>query len=187
MSSITENIAQEWFEIPGFSGVYSININGVVKNNGIRPHKIGRKPSGGVLKSTINAEGYWWVPLRGHINRKKQRSYSIHRLLALVFIPNPENKPCINHLNSVRTDNRLENLEWCTFSENNSHAHKFGNQKKFVGEKHSQSVLTDKQVLEIRQQYKKQYGAGILFAKKYNISRANLSAIVNNKVWKHLL
>lgn len=78
--------------------------------------KVWTKKQNKYLKPSIN-KGYWFVILR-----KDGKSYSrlIHRLIAEAFIPNPDNKPCIDHKNGKRQDNSLENLRWCTYDENNN-------------------------------------------------------------------
>lgn len=89
----------------------------------------------GIVRKNINGkifypkpykdvDGYLTVSLTdGEGNKKK---YRVHRIIALTFIPNPENKTEVNHINSVRDDNRVENLEWVTRSENMKHAFREG-------------------------------------------------------------
>ena len=67
------------------------------------------------LKYFLTEKGYLSVTIR---NNSKKRGYFVHRLVAETFIPNPENKPCVDHINTIRTDNRVENLRWVTPSEN---------------------------------------------------------------------
>ena len=82
----------------------------IVQRNGI-PRKV--KPV--LLRSRINNNGYISVSLH---NTTLPKLCSVHRLVALAFIPNPEGKPCVDHINTIRTDNRVCNLRWCTYSEN---------------------------------------------------------------------
>lgn len=71
------------------------------------------------LKQSLNDKGYCVVHILCHDG--KQRDRLVHRLVAKAYIPNPENKPTINHINEIKTDNRVENLEWATYLENNTH------------------------------------------------------------------
>ena len=90
---------------------YSISNKGRVKS------KI-RKGGGGFLKIQISNRGYPCVTLRNKDFSKKGHVFSVHRLLALSFIDNPNDYPCVDHINRIKTDNRLENLRWCTYSLN---------------------------------------------------------------------
>ena len=72
-------------------------------------------------------KGYKQVGLRDSNNEQNRDVLSVHRLVAQTYINNPENKTEVNHINSQRDDNRVENLEWATRSENNQHAWDFGN------------------------------------------------------------
>lgn len=71
------------------------------------------------LKVRTDGQGYLQVWLYTH---RKKRKFRVHRLVAKTFIPNPENKPFVNHINGIKSDNRAVNLEWCTRAENNEHA-----------------------------------------------------------------
>jgi hypothetical protein len=76
-----------------------------------------------ILKPVFNTGGYQQVTLH---NRIKSKNIVIHRLIAKAFIPNPENKPQVNHIDGNKSNNSVTNLEWCTCSENVKHAHKIG-------------------------------------------------------------
>jgi hypothetical protein len=79
-----------------------------------------------IMLKGISQKGYNYVTIS---NNNKYKLYLIHRLVAETFIPNSENKPQVNHINGIKTDNAVENLEWCTRSENMKHAYRLGLQK----------------------------------------------------------
>lgn len=97
---------EEWRDIPGYESLYQVSNHGRVKG----PR--------GVLRPFLSRDGY--LINTASLSRGRVRT-GVHRLVALAFIPNPEGKPQINHINGIKTDNRPENLEWVTCSENNLH------------------------------------------------------------------
>jgi len=101
------------YPIKDYEGLYS-----VTKNGEIYAHKRNH-----FLRQILINTGYKQLDLCKKNIRKKKK---IHRLVAETLLPNPENKPFVNHINGIKTDNRLENLEWVTSKENNSHAETLG-------------------------------------------------------------
>lgn len=109
-----------WRNIEGFNGAYKVSNMGRVKSlmrRYSRNGKIFKIKGKGILKNHINKRGYNYVSLS---KREKHKKYKVHRLVANAFIPNPGNKPFIDHIDGNKTNNNVNNLRWCTSKENNN-------------------------------------------------------------------
>lgn len=105
------------------------------------------------LKKTLHKrDGYFYYTL--FIGNGKNKKVKIHRLIALHYLPNPNNHPCINHIDGNKKNNSIKNLEWCTHSHNNKHAYDIGLKSKerpdIAGVKNFNSKFSERDLLEIR-------------------------------------
>lgn len=156
-----------WKPVKDYEGLYEVSNLGRVKSLKFPKHKI--------MKHTINGIGYTTV-------RLTKNNYSVnvasHRIIATAFIDNPLNKPNINHINAIRTDNRIENLEWATSKENFEHALMLGNVNPLC-EKNCNTKITNEIALDIyNSQESKKY-----LCKKYNVSIDVVNNIKAGRSW----
>ena len=141
-----------------------------VREDGVY-NKFGVRMMGSIYK------GYRRLYLNG-------KSYREHRLIAEKFIPNPDNKPEVNHIDGNKSNNSIENLEWVTSSENQLHSYRTGLRKPLTGEQKPCSKLSMKIAEEIRFRHKNGESMNSL-KKYYNVAYNTIWKIVNNKNWTH--
>ena len=167
---------------------YTILEDGTVSKHGGRGKQ-------GAITARKDRKGYMTVAIT--LSNGKRITTGLHRVLSTIFIDNPEDKPEVNHINGIKDDNRLENLEWCTRSENQRHAfdnglqtisscNKNGNSQ---GSLLPQSKIDEGTVYEIRVKRLQ----GITYpelSKEYEISVGNLEKMVSptrkTRTWKHV-
>jgi hypothetical protein len=174
-----------WIPIKKFNNEYEISNLGrlrstysvIERSNGrsyIRNSKILKPALDGYLKGAVCVN-------------KKIVSYKIHRLVAECFLPNIENKSEVNHINGIKTDNRVENLEWCTRQENIQHCVLNKLQTPFKGEEVGNSILKEYQIKEIRSKFIPRKYSRKKLSLEYNVSEATIKDIIYKRTWKHLL
>jgi len=133
------------------------------------------------LKGSKNSCGYIRVQLGSSKNK-----HFVHRLVAECFLPQKDNCSFVNHKDGNKENNTAENLEWCTVSENTTHAINTGLRKPLKGEFHAQSKLCENDVIQINLLLRQGQNCTQI-ANLFNVNRKTISDIKNQKTWKHLI
>jgi hypothetical protein len=173
---------EKWEYITEYGDRYQISNMGRVKSVRrfiFNPSNGGYYNKAKIMGQTMNPFGYLYVALtKDGIPHK----YFVHCLVALPFVPNPENKPFVNHKKGIKWDNRASELEWMTALENMRHSFDTGLNHR--GEKCHQAKITQEQANEIRAKYiHKIYGLTKL-GLEYGIDISSVYKIVRNKTYK---
>ena len=168
--------AEEWKWIKGYENRYQVSSFGRVRSF-INPLDVR------ILASRGDKDGYKYIILRDYNHLK--HTHRIHRLVASTFIENPNNYPVINHKDGCKQNNTVDNLEFCTRSQNDLHAFRLG-LRTLRGERNNNNKLTEEEVVEI---YKMSWTPKIKqteIAQKFNIKPATVSAIKLGANWGYL-
>lgn len=167
-------IKEKWKKIDGYNGRYLISNFGKVKSFALHKPKIlnGGHTRGGYLNCTVSKNG-------------EKRVFLIHRLVAFYFIPNPKNKPCVNHKDGDVKNNKINNLEWCTCSENEKHSYIALGKKPICSNKGKFGSQSHYSVKVVQYDKKgnliKNWDCQRLAAKTLGISESNISSVCSGK------
>jgi len=171
-------MSEEFKNIPGLSDAYAASKDGNIKSN---PRKAsdGRIVKGRIMRPQRASNGYLFFAARC---KSHKGPVSVHRAVLSAFTGEMR-KIDVNHINGIKDDNRLENLEWATRSENQLHA--ANHNLKPCGEKSHLAKLTEKQVNEIRELIRLKIPQTKIAA-IYGVAQTSISKIKTGKKWKQL-
>lgn len=187
VKSYNDKDLEIWKDVELFHNKYEISNKGRLRSKerfvASSIQKLGfRKLKSKIKPPQNNGKGY--LQFYVQIENKRFLEY-VHRLVAIAFIPNPENKPEVNHKDGDKANNNDWNLEWSTKIENMEHASI--NDFMSKGEKHPSSKLTVVNVMALRRLYKLNPGFNkTIVAKKLGVKDSTIHKIINNQSWKHL-
>lgn len=174
---------EEWKDIKGYEGKYQVSNLGRVKSLkrlATNNHWIKEKILNESGKKKTR-DGYLMVSLAG-------KTFRVNRLVAETFIPNPLNKLSVNHIDGDKTNNRVDNLEWVTLSENMRHAYKNKLKVSKQGSENPNAKLSKEDVIQIRKEYEwqsKEHGT-VALAKKYGVTNATIGHIIRRETYKNV-
>lgn len=173
-------IQEVWKKCPGFEDSYEVSNLGTVRSIDRIQAKRRGIIKGKIISYNLNQKGY--PQLRFYKNNIKYVR-NPHRLVAIAFIPNPNNLPQVNHIDGNKKNNRVDNLEWVSNSCNQKHAYRLGLQPSRAGENNSKTVLTDNQVSAMKIYYNS--GKTLLeVSNKFNVSIGIVRNIFYLRTWK---
>ena len=186
---VSDGVTEVWRGIADYEEYYQVSNFGRIRSLD-RVGDNGRVYKGVTRALSDNGKGYLHVELK---LKGKGKSLYVHRAVATAFLPNPENKPEVNHKDLNTSNNCVTNLEWVTRAENMQHSAMFGNRvwngilpPKLKGESNPCSKLTDLQVVEIRKKFKPRVYTRKMLAEEYNVKETTIKDVVTRKSWKHL-
>lgn len=176
-------LLETWKDIPDYENFYQANPCGLIKSlsKSLRVKNGYRVTKELIIVNTDNGNGYLVCSLSKNTNRK---SILLHRIIALTFIQNPKNLPEVNHKDGDKTNNSVENLEWCTRQENIDHSWN-NNLTNCIGEKHHNSTLNNFKVKEIREKYATGNYSYSKLGIEYNTNMFNIRNIIKRYTWNH--
>lgn len=174
--------AEIWKDVVGYEGLYEISSFGNIRSvERIIKDSIGRNRifKSANLKVRKNKYGYMDILL---LKDGKQTQFLIHRLVASVFIENKENKPQVNHIDCVKSNNKVDNLEWNTRKENIKHSFDNNLQKINKGEDHANTILKNEDVIFIFNSDLKRKE----LSKMFKVSYQSICDIKWGRRWQHV-
>jgi hypothetical protein len=171
---------ETWRDIEGYEGSYQVSDLGRVRSLD-RKSANGHKLKGMARKLTVDKDGYHVV---GLTRDRVMKHLKVHRLVAQAFIPNPDNKPEVNHINGFKTDNRASELEWCTTQGNTAHAIDSGLHDP-IGASNGNAKLTEDDVQHIRWLAAEGVKQSAL-AREWAVTQTNIRYIVSGRTWSHV-
>lgn len=166
---------ERWRWVDGYEGLYMVSDYGRIMS-APKPTRTGWS----IMRGSVGSGGYMFVNLRKNGVQKRK---SIHRLVASTFVPNPNDKPEVNHIDGCKTNNCVSNLEWVTRSENQKHAHANIPRKPYKGTpRPTLRKLNERQVVEIRTKAETQAS----YAMRFGVSKHAIQAIQSGETYKEV-
>jgi hypothetical protein len=178
MPAAPDSTIEVWKPVVNYEGIYSVSNLGRV-----RREISFKRASVRLLKPVSCPQGYLSVKLNW---QAKGKTFRIHRLVAIAYVPNPLNKPEVNHIDGVKTNNRDSNLEWATPKENMQHAHYVLHAINRRGKENGRAKLTEETVKEVRQLAQSRENFAEI-GRKFGVTKEAIGYAVRRVTWRNVL